>query len=100
MKADPAPRNAMAHIQNIAPGPPMAMAVATPAMFPVPTRPPRAMAKPWKLEMPEAEAWPCQSWVTMAFRWRTCRKRVQMEKTTPAPRQSRMSGRPHTQPLR
>ena len=28
----------MTHIQNTAPGPPVAMAVATPAMLPVPTR--------------------------------------------------------------
>ena len=28
----------MSHIQKIAPGPPIAMAVAMPAMFPVPTR--------------------------------------------------------------
>ena len=28
----------MTHIQNTAPGPPMPMAVATPAMLPVPTR--------------------------------------------------------------
>ena len=31
------PKNAATHIQNIAPGPPMAMAVATPAMFPFPS---------------------------------------------------------------
>ena len=31
------PSRAITHIQNTAPGPPMAMAVATPAMLPVPT---------------------------------------------------------------
>ena len=36
--ADAAPTMAMSHIQNTAPGPPVAMAVATPAMLPVPTR--------------------------------------------------------------
>jgi hypothetical protein len=34
-----APSNAITHIQNTAPGPPAAMAVATPAMLPMPTRP-------------------------------------------------------------
>ena len=34
MKALEAPNSAMTHIQKIAPGPPMAMAVATPARFP------------------------------------------------------------------
>ncbi len=38
MKADAAPMMDMSHIQNTAPGPPVAMAVATPAMLPVPTR--------------------------------------------------------------
>ena len=31
------PTNPMTHIQKIAPGPPSAIAVATPAIFPVPT---------------------------------------------------------------
>jgi len=31
------PRNAAIHIQKIAPGPPIANAVAAPAIFPVPT---------------------------------------------------------------
>ena len=31
------PTSAVIHIQNSAPGPPSAMAVATPAMLPVPT---------------------------------------------------------------
>ena len=38
MNADAAPTTAMAHIQNTAPGPPVATAVAMPAMLPVPTR--------------------------------------------------------------
>ena len=31
------PNNPVTHIQNIAPGPPSAIAVATPTIFPVPT---------------------------------------------------------------
>ena len=41
--ADAAPMMAMSPIQNTAPGPPVAMAVATPAMLPVPTVPARAV---------------------------------------------------------
>ena len=37
------PRKPEIHIQKIAPGPPAAIAVATPAMFPTPTVPPSAM---------------------------------------------------------
>ena len=37
MKALEAPNSAMTHIQKMAPGPPIAMAVAT-ARFPLPTR--------------------------------------------------------------
>ena len=39
------------HIQNRAPGPPAAMAVATPAMLPVPTVAARAVIRAWKWEM-------------------------------------------------
>ena len=38
MNAEALPMRAMSHIQKTAPGPPVAMAVATPAMLPVPTR--------------------------------------------------------------
>ena len=37
------PTRAASHIQNTAPGPPVAMAVATPPMFPTPMVVPRAM---------------------------------------------------------
>ena len=47
-----APKKAIIHIQNTAPGPPRAMAVATPTMLPVPTRPDRAMQKASNEEMP------------------------------------------------
>ena len=36
------PKSAITHIQKIAPGPPTTMALATPAMLPVPTQPARA----------------------------------------------------------
>ena len=44
------PSRATTHIQNRAPGPPSVTASATPAMLPVPTRPPSPMTKAWKLD--------------------------------------------------
>ena len=49
-KAEAEPSNAMIHIQNTAPGPPTAMAVATPARLPVPTRVATETANAWKEE--------------------------------------------------
>ena len=42
------PTSPVIHIQKSAPGPPEAMAVATPAMLPVPTVAARAVIKAWK----------------------------------------------------
>ncbi len=42
------PKIAINHIQKIAPGPPIAIAVATPAMFPVPIVADRDVIKAWK----------------------------------------------------
>ncbi len=42
----------LTHIQNNAQGPPRAMAVATPAILPVPTLPETANANAWKEETP------------------------------------------------
>jgi len=42
------PTRAVIHIQNTAPGPPSAMAVATPAMLPVPMVAARAVVSAWK----------------------------------------------------
>ena len=41
------PRNAATHIQKTAPGPPMAMAAATPAIFPVPMVAANAVQSAW-----------------------------------------------------
>ena len=46
------PRKAATHIQNITPGPPSAMARVTPAMLPVPTVPPSAVASAWNGDIP------------------------------------------------
>ena len=45
------PSKAIIHIQNIAPGPPTVMAVATPAKLPVPTRLANDTANAWKDDM-------------------------------------------------
>ena len=41
------PTSAVIHIQNTAPGPPSAMAVATPAMLPVPMVAASAVIRDW-----------------------------------------------------
>ncbi len=46
-----APINAITHIQNTAPGPPT-IAVATPAILPVPTLEPALIANAWNGEIP------------------------------------------------
>ena len=45
------PKNAATHIQNTAPGPPVTIAAATPAMLPVPTVAARAAHNAWNCEM-------------------------------------------------
>lgn len=45
------PKNAMSHIQNTAPGPPTAMAPATPTILPVPTVAASAVHRDWNWEM-------------------------------------------------
>src|SRR5699024_4632496 len=47
-----APIKAIIHIQNTAPGPPNTIAVATPAILPVPTREPALIANAWNGEIP------------------------------------------------
>lgn len=52
------PKNAAIHIQKIAPGPPIAIAVAAPAILPVPTCAAIAVASAWKEDIPSASASP------------------------------------------
>ena len=69
MKAEAAPMTAMSHIQNTAPGPPVAMAVAMPAMLPVPTREAVETMSAWNDEM-DFSPWTCffsVSWVNMSL---------------------------------
>ena len=50
------PTRPVTHIQKRAPGPPAARAVATPAMFPVPTVAERAVIRAWKWVMSPSSA--------------------------------------------
>jgi hypothetical protein bant_01000171 len=42
------PTTALTHIQKMAPGPPTVIAIATPAIFPIPTVDAMALIKAWK----------------------------------------------------
>ena len=69
MKAEAAPTSAMTHIQKTAPGPPVATAVATPAMLPVPTRLAVDTISAWNDEMacPPSTCFFSVSWVNMSL---------------------------------
>ena len=76
-----APNRAMTHIQNTAPGPPTAMAVATPARLPVPTRLAIEMANAWNEEICFSPGFPfvpaeSPSKRTISPIMRNCTKRV------------------------
>ena len=75
-----APRKAISHIQNTAPGPPSAIAVATPPMLPMPTRPARDIMSDWNDEVPSGEASPFLSCASMSGMHRTWRNTVRSEK--------------------
>ena len=81
-----APRNATVHIQNKAPGPPNAIAVATPAMLPVPTRPASDIVRAWKDETPDGDFSPLSISRIISGTCRICRSLVRIEKYTPAAR--------------
>jgi len=61
MRAVAIPIEATTHIQKIDPGPPTVSAMATPAMFPVPTREASPTQNAWNDEIPS----PCvREWVS------------------------------------
>ena len=83
--AEAAPTSAMSHIQNTAPGPPVAMAVATPAMLPVPTRLAVDTISAWNDEMERSPS-TCffsVSCLNMSLMKRICTPFVRMVKYTP-----------------
>ena len=75
------PTRATTHIQKIAPGPPRVSAMATPAMFPVPTLEARPTQKAWNDEIPPSEPLREEAtWRTMRPNMRTWTKRVRIPK--------------------
>ena len=104
-KAVAEPIRAMTHIQNTAPGPPIAIAEATPARLPVPTRVATETAKAWNDEMCLFLAFAvcsltCSSTVSTAESVsnrnisptiRNCTKRVLNVNHTPQPTNAKMS---------
>ena len=98
------PSRALIHIQNTAPGPPMAMAPATPAMLPVPTVAASAVHTAWKGVMAPSCAvffWNMRPSVDRMARGnlRICKNRVRRLRYSPTPRMHTMAGTPHTKSL-
>jgi len=62
------------------------MAVATPAMLPMPTRPDNDMASAWNEDTPACDDCPLSISRIISRKPRTCMKRVRIEKYRPAPR--------------
>jgi hypothetical protein len=75
------------------------MAVATPAILPIPNRPVSAKVNAWKEEMPESDDFPFNSIFIIRLKYRICKKRVRQEKYKPAPKQKIIKGIPHIQLL-
>ena len=81
-----APSNATIHIQKTAPGPPNVIAVAMPAMLPMPMRPDRDIASAWNEDTPAEDFCPDNINRNISTKPRTCMKRVRIEKYRPTPR--------------
>src|SRR3954469_64760 len=79
--------NPYTHIQNSAPGPPETIAVATPAMLPVPIDAANAVMKAWNgVRAPSApDALPENAARHASANRRTCTKRRRMVRNNPAP---------------
>src|SRR5699024_3032368 len=99
-KALPAPRKAMSHIQKIAPGPPIKIAVDTPTILPVPTRPASDTAIAWKLEIPSSDLPPLNIRRTMSTMYRTWNNLMRIEKYNPVTTRSMTSAALQTMSLK
>ena len=98
------PNSADIHIQNTAPGPPRAIAPATPAMFPVPTVAASAVVMACKgVTSPGFAALRPASAPSdrrsISPKRRTCTKRVRTLNSTPAAMSKSSIGQPQTTPL-
>lgn len=81
----------MTHIQNTAPGPPIAMAVATPARFPVPTLEASEIVNALKDDIPFVcfvELFDSVSRRIISLKLATCTPRVFMVNHRAAPKRS------------
>src|SRR3546814_18117163 len=81
-----APKKAIAHIQNTAPGPPNAIAVATPAMLPVPPRPASETASAWNEDTTKLDDLLLNIGRSIYGQTQTCMKRVRSETYKTRPR--------------
>ena len=80
------PKNAASHIQKMAPGPPAAMAVATPTMLPVPTVAERAVQRALKESISPLPAFCALKISFSAFgNWNTCSSFSLMVSRIPVP---------------
>ncbi len=98
----PMPKMAVTHIQNTAPGPPMAMATPTPAMFPVPMVADRAALRAWKWVISPLSSGLSNfpEMISQAYpNLRICTARNSMAMRMPVPTRSTMVTGPHTNPL-
>ena len=97
------PNRPDSHSQNTDPGPPMEMAVATPAMLPTPTVDASAVATAWNgLTLPVPP--PClvslpSTSVRAKPSRRTCTTPVRTVNSRPVPIRSRIIGQPQTYPF-
>ena len=99
------PNTAVIHIQKAAPGPPMAIAVATPAILPLPTVAESAVIRAWKGLMSPSPplsglAFPTapESTIREAFpKFRSCTKPVRTVRRRPVPKRRITIGAPHSQ---
>jgi hypothetical protein len=66
--------------------------VATPAIFPVPTRPDNEIDKAWKEDIPEEEVSVFKSKEIICLKYRSCRNFVRTENHIPAPRHKAIRG--------
>ena len=78
------PTSATIHIQKMAPGPPRAIATATPARLPVPTREARLVHSAWNGVMPPESCSGERMTERMnSGKWRNCRKPSRKVKKRP-----------------
>ena len=93
------------HIQNTLPGPPIDIAPATPAIFPVPTVAASAVVAAWKGESaPSAISLFLKILPTVVFiiypNFLICKNPVLILKNMPTPIRAIIAGTPHMNPLK